>query len=370
MIIDSHAYCFTAPDQSSGHASGAAHLEFWQRAYGGHHQPAIRLRDRATGDARVLLDPRGGNPPALTSQHNFRVDPATRRLVWTVDGEDYTKYYHAPNTLDYPAGALVSEMDYAGVDWALLHADHTLERDVRFTADCVRAFPDRLRAMVPIDEWLIPTDPDAAIRQAFAGIREHGLHSLKIIPAYAYMFAGETHFDGPKWRPFWDAVATLKVPIYFTLGSSPGVADPRQGFIEELSRLRRWLDRYPGMVAGVTHGYPWRAFIEGDRFVLPEAMWAPFKDSSLAMEVCFPIRVGDRFDYPYAECRPVIAAMVEKIGPDRLFWGTDMPFQNRFCTYRQSRTYIENYCSDFLSAAALDQIMCGTAARMLKIPTP
>ena len=43
-----------------------------------------------------------------------------------------------------------------------------------------------------------------------------------------------------------------------------------------------------------------------------------------------------------------------------------MPFQNRFCTYRQSRDWIEKY-ADFLSEADLAAIMGGTAARVLGI---
>ena len=58
--------------------------------------------------------------------------------------------------------------------------------------------------------------------------------------------------------------------------------------------------------------------------------------------------------------------MLERIGSDRLLWGTDMPFQNRFCTYRQSRDWIEKYC-DFLSEEDLRLIMGGTAARVLGI---
>jgi hypothetical protein len=43
-----------------------------------------------------------------------------------------------------------------------------------------------------------------------------------------------------------------------------------------------------------------------------------------------------------------------------------MPFQNRFCTYRQSRDWIEKYCG-FLSEDDLGLIMGGTAARVLGI---
>jgi hypothetical protein len=46
-----------------------------------------------------------------------------------------------------------------------------------------------------------------------------------------------------------------------------------------------------------------------------------------------------------------------------------MPFQNRFCTYRQSREWIERYC-DFLEPSQLASLMGGTAARLLRIPNP
>ena len=57
---------------------------------------------------------------------------------------------------------------------------------------------------------------------------------------------------------------------------------------------------------------------------------------------------------------------MEKIGSDRLLWGTDMPFQNRFCIYRQSRRWIEAHY-DFLDAGNIADIMGGTAARVLDL---
>jgi len=285
-------------------------------------------------------------------------------MVWTVDGEDYTKQLLPPNITEFSVGAAIAEMDYAGIDWALIHTDAMLTRDVTYIASCVKSAPDRLLAMAPIDELLIPTDADSAIEQARGAIEVHGLHALKIIPEYAYRATSSRGFDEPTWRPFWDAVTQLGVPIFFTLGSSPLSTDPRAGFIKELWTLRRWFDRYPGVSASVTHGYPWRNFLEGDKITLNEAMWEPFADSSLTLEVSFPVRLGDKFDYPYAECRPALEAMVEHIGPDRLLWGTDMPFQNRFCTYRQSRQYLEQASATLLSPRNIAQIMGGNAARI------
>ena len=56
--------------------------------------------------------------------------------------------------------------------------------------------------------------------------------------------------------------------------------------------------------------------------------------------------------------------MLRHVGARNLLWGTDMPFQNRFCTYRQSRRWIET-CG-LLSADELAQVMGahdGAAAR-------
>lgn len=365
MIIDSHAYCFTAPDTAAGHASSAQHMEFWQRQYALHHQPAFRVRDRQPGDSRLLINPTPSDALQIAPDRNFRVDRVCNRLVWTIDTEDYTKQQLPPNVIEFSAGALIGEMDHADVDWALLHVDATLSKDLSALVSYVRAFPNRLRAMAPVDEWLIPGNPEMAIMQAQEAILAHGLHALKITPEYAYRMTNSCSFNEPSWSPFWDAVVALGVPLFFTLGERPNSTNPRQGFIEELHELRRWQERYPAVTVSVTHGFNWRNFLDGNEFALPPEMWEPFADSHICLEVGFPFRIGDLFDYPYAECRPVIEAMVRHIGPDRLLWGTDMPFQNRFCTYRQSRHYIEKYCQNFISTEDLAKIMGGTAARIL-----
>jgi predicted TIM-barrel fold metal-dependent hydrolase len=69
-------------------------------------------------------------------------------------------------------------------------------------------------------------------------------------------------------------------------------------------------------------------------------------------------------DYPYRAFQPVIETLVEHVGARNLLWGTDLPFQNRFCTYRQSIDYIAHYC-DFLSADDRAWIFGRAAARIL-----
>ena len=140
------------------------------------------------------------------------------------------------------------------------------------------------------------------------------------------------------------------MPVFFTLSTGPArtsEARPdtygRESYIGELRILMRLMERYPHMLCSITHGFPWRVYLEGDRINLPDEIWEPFENPNLSLEVCFPVRIGDIFDYPYREVWPTMEAMVERIGPGQLMYGTDMPFQNRFCTYRQSRDWLERH---------------------------
>jgi predicted TIM-barrel fold metal-dependent hydrolase len=371
VIVDSHLYCFTAPDTLAGHRSVAEHMALWQWGYALMHQPAWYTDDRSPADSTVLLDPTPQDPLHRATNRDFRADHVHNRLIWTVDGRDATKQFLPPNTLAFTPGAAIAEMDYVGVDWGLIHVDAALTKDIAYLAECVRRYPDRLRSMAPVEEALIPTHPGTAVARAREAIERHGLHALKVIPEYAYRTGLTTDFTDARWTPFWDGVRDLPVPVFFTLAPARGSSNPRGGFIDELWRLVRLHERYPELRISITHGFYWRDWLTPDRhaFELDPAMWEPFNaDRGLHLEVSFPVRIGDLFEYPYRETWPVLRAMVEHIGPSRLLWGTDMPFQNRFCTYRQSRAYIERHCTSFLSASDLAAIMGGTAARLLDLP--
>ena len=102
------------------------------------------------------------------------------------------------------------------------------------------------------------------------------------------------------------------------------------------------------MPAVLTHGLSWPLFVDGDRIRLPEEVWGPFENTDLNLQLLFPIGLGPVWDYPLAEVRPTIRECVDRIGADRLMWGTDMPIVMRYWTYRQNIDFIDKYC-DFLS---------------------
>ena len=224
-----------------------------------------------------------------------------------------------------------------------------------------------MRSMAPVDEWRIKAETDAVIAELTAAIRTQGLHAIKFIPPLGYMSGPEAWDDGP-YRPFWQAATRLGVPVFFTLGTGPDdfsqttTEQQKKGYLGELRILMRWMERYPDVVCSLTHGFPWRVFVDGDGITLPEGIWDPFRNPKCHLEVSFPVRIGDLFEYPYREVWPTLEAMLRRVGAAQLLWGTDMPFQNRFCTYRQSRSWIE--CA-FIGRDDLARMMGGTAARIV-----
>ncbi len=379
MIIDSHAYCFEPLDSPRGYASSAEHLRWSQVAHATHHQPALRIPDGRVGSSDVL-DPKGGRDLDDLPDLRFRVDKLRGRAVWDWEGREYTKYFMPPNlrNTEFTPFGLDCEMHHAGVDAVLLHTDPALVRDSSYLGEIVKGFPGRIYSMAPVDEWRIIAETDAVIAETAAAIEEDGLHAVKFIPPLCYLAGYQAWDDGP-YRPFWEAALDLGVPIFFTLGAGPGDfkggkrprAAEQRGYLDEHRILMRWMERYPEAMCSLTHGFPWRTFLDDrqEAIVLPEEIWEPFRGGNCNIEVCFPVRLGDIFDYPYREVWPALGAMVEHIGADHLLWGTDMPFQNRFCTYRQSRKWIEAPFAEWagLDSRELAQIMGGTVARLLGV---
>src|SRR5262249_60513321 len=132
-----------------------------QLAHARHHQPAWRVRDRAPASSR-LLAPSPSRDLAALPDVDFRLDRERGRVVWSVGSDDYTKQFFPPNLrdLEFTPHGLIAEMDYAGVDCALIHTDPMLGRDAAYLAECVRLYPDRLRSMAPVDEWRIQDASD------------------------------------------------------------------------------------------------------------------------------------------------------------------------------------------------------------------
>ena len=264
--------------------------------------------------------------------------------------EDYVKQALPPWIVDfaYPAESLVAEMDYAGVDRALLHRTPYMGLSNEYIAACVRRYPQRIQGLAYVEEWKIESETDACIRKLERAVRELGLAGLQFMAFHRPLYGQPASWEGGGFEPYWEAVEALEIPVFFTIGSG---ASP-EAYLDELRALRRWMERYPEVRVVLTHGFPWRLFSDEEKLEVPDAVYetVPLDHPSFHIQILFAVFLQSRWDYPMPQMRPTLETMVERIGPERIMWGTDIPIVLLHWTYRQSLDYIRRYC-EFIGAA-------------------
>ena len=371
MIYDGHAYCFPDLRGSAGFDDPNQFRRHLQLGIARHFQPVWRSKDRVPADSSGLADEDGGWDFGALKDAQFHA-AGFGRFEWTVDGEKYVKQYMPPSVaeMSYSAEALVAEMDYAGVDMAMLHRTPYLGIGNDFIADCRRRFPDRLQGLAHVEEWLIRPQPDESIAKLQHAIESQGLHGVQFLPDHLPLYGQTEDWDSGDFAPFWDAVAAMKAPLFITPSYSslatPGGA-PVDAVVEQLRRIDRWMERYPAVPVVLTHGLSWRLFIDGGGLSIPDEVYDAVPDSpNFALQLLFAIFLGGVWDYPMTEIKPTMEKLAESVGVERLIWGTDIPMVMRFYTYKQNLAHIRA-CADFLPSDQIDLITGGNMARLMGI---
>ena len=372
MIIDGHSYCLPQLDSKVGYPTLEHKMKLLQSELGGHIQPVWNVADRKRADNSTLIDQHTGD---LRDVEWTRVNGG---LAWKIDGQTYTKQYVPPmlHNLECPPEVLIREMDYAEVDVGLLHT-YPMIGTPKFLNDylnkAVQKFPKRLYRLISITEGDLIRDVDKVIEMIDEQRRLGGVAGLQFIPGFYYQTLDDSSpdtWDSASLRPFWDAIYKMNLPVYFTLiggrGSKIYERSWMDSYLAEQKVLLGWLNRYPGLNVVVTHGLPWTGYLENGQINFPEEIWDIFKSPNCHLQILIPIQMGARWEYPWKESEPIIKKAIERIGANRIIWGTDMPMVARFCTYKQALDQFRVHC-DFLSDAERKDIIGGTAARVMGI---
>ncbi len=344
MLVDSHVHVFPDLGQANGFDTVEEHMSY-ARSLMFHRSVGRRLSDGAPVVGRDWHS--GENPDDL----NFRGGDFGR-FLWTVGDVDYARYYLPPTArhLDSPPEQIIAQLDYLGASKGVIQGGHTYGRLNDYLGGVVKQYPDRLYALASIIEGT--ADGPAGVAELRSAIERHGLHGLFFDTA-GVSKAGKTVND-PSYEEFWSVIRELGIPVFWNITSaSPDLAN----WMEEHAAFEKWLERYPDIPCVYTHGVPLYRFWSDGKLSIPSEIWPALEAPNVSTEVLIPILMGGLWDYPFTEATALIREYYDRLGAEKLIWGSDMPNVERHCTYTQSLQYLTRYC-DFIPQSALDRI-CG-----------
>ena len=98
---------------------------------------------------------------------------------------------------------------------------------------------------------------------------------------------------------------------------------------------------------------------------MPEPLAALLGRDQMMVEVLYPIHWARDHEYPFPELQPALRTLYDRLGGERLVWGSDIPNVERNCTYRQSLHYLGTIGEGIIPAADLDRVLGPNVLRLL-----
>ena len=203
---------------------------------------------------------------------------------------------------------LIEDMDQNACTHAVLVQVIYHGWDNSYVADCVKRFPDRLRAHGLID----PTDPRVADKLEY-WVKEHGLHGMRFSPIYYQngQHGGDEWLDAPETHRLWKMAEKLGSVFNFFIAS------------QQLPKLARMVKAHPGVNITIDH------LSQIDLAKNPEPqmrlLLAMAKYPNVFVKVSELSSVSSSGRYPFPDAYPYVKRVYEAFGPDRLLFGTGYP---------------------------------------------
>ena len=240
---------------------------------------------------------------------------------------------------DRSAERLLADLDAAGIDAAIAVQPRVYGHDHAYLSDVLRDHAARIAgiALVDPDDPRAPAAVSELARSSFTGIRLIGLAGTRDALAASYT------------DPVLAQAGELGMPVSLL------VDPPRFAAASGLAM------RHPDTILIIDHlGLCDAATAEP---VLAELLaLAAFPNVLLRLSALPGL---SSTGYPFSDLLPLIRAVYQAFGGERLLWGTDYPHALVSGPYRQSLDAVR--AMDFISARDLPAILGGTAARLFRL---
>lgn len=334
-VVDCHAHIFPPAAGASGFPSVELHRIHQQRAMHMHgNQPYRRLRDNAIVTERMLWD---ANDPSPAGAKDVSFSAGRfGRFQWEKDGESYYVQFLPPwmEDLSMSADRLVAMMDHAGIETAVLQNDHIYGNLGEYFAEAISRHPNRFIGLAQVEEAFAYNDTEIArLHDQIGRLKMRGLYFTTtglFRSGYKPMHSDKTY------DPFWAEVEKLGIPVSWVQSGKSPVGT----YEDELAHLETIIERFPKIRHVLVHGLPTSLYSdEKGRLTFPAIVKRLMADTPVMAEILYPIAVGRKTKYPFAESHTHIQQLIDTFGAGRFMWGSDGPNVERYCTYEQSLSY-------------------------------
>ena len=238
----------------------------------------------------------------------------THMHVWADDARRYPFPHPYQNDFKLPPhpgtlGMLIEDMDRHGCTHSVLVQVIYHGWDNAYVADCVKKYPDRLRAHGLID----PTDPKVADKLEF-WMKEHGLAGMRFSPLYYQdgKHGGDAWLTSDAAHLAWRKADELGAIFNFFIG--PKQLPKLEKMVQAHRDVRIIVDHFGQLDLGIDDPEP------DIRRLLAMAkypnVWVKISELS---------SVSKSKTYPFADAYPFVKRVYEAFGPDRLLFGTGYP---------------------------------------------
>lgn len=238
----------------------------------------------------------------------------THMHVWS-DDEDRFPFAHpydpkfAPPRLAASVDRVVKEMEAHGVSHCVLVQTIYHGWDNRYLAHCLKADPKRFRGQGLID----PTDPDVAGKLEEV-MKIPGMAGVRLSPIY---YKGKDNWlTGKSSDALWKKAEELGAVFNFFIAA------------EQLPKLETMLKRFPKVRVVIDH-FAYVDLTGKGAEADTRKLLALAKYPNVWVKVSELMVLSPSKKYPYRDTYPLVKAVYEAFGADRLLWGTGFPGATR-----------------------------------------
>lgn len=232
---------------------------------------------------------------------------------------------------DSTAELLLAFMDEAGVDRAVLMSNPFYGFHNDYLAQCVRAYPDRLRGVALVDA----AGGQAAADELEGLFQEGSLMGMKFETKSSFQMQPELTLADERVLPIFECCQAYAQPVFIHAFTDQDAKD-----------IVCLAERFADITFVLCHLGADASFRGGQKTKNFEA----FLDLAKRREnVFFDISTVPEYvpePYPFDRAQALIAEACRTVGAGRLLWGTDYPGMLKMATYTQLKEYILN-CPKF-----------------------